>query len=310
MSSLTDLPEVIGFFSYSRDDDEDFGRQLSSLRDAIQKELAAALGLTKRNFHLWQDQEAIAPGEMWETKIAAAINEATFFIPIVTPRAVGSDHCKFEFNAFLTCEQALGRSNLIFPILYITVTALTEDAKWRSDPVLSVIGARQFVDWRKHRQWPTETPTYREAISDFCAKIADALSEPWMSAEERRQREGAESRRRATEQEHREKEAWAAGKRVEEEVRRGQEEVEAQRRGAEEERRRRHAVEAKEQAEKEAPRIQKERTQRIAVEVVPNQTNKKDLKDSKSIQLPFGWVRGMAILLCVSSVALALVILT
>jgi hypothetical protein len=87
-------------------------------------------------------------------------------------------------------------------------------------------------------------------------------------------------------------------------VRRGQEEVEAQRRGAEEERRRRHAVEAKEQAEKEAPRIQKERTQRIAVEVVPNQTNKKDLKDSKSIQLPFGLVRGMAILLCVSSVAL------
>jgi TIR domain len=121
MSSLADFPEVVGFFSYSRDDDEDFGHQLSSLRDAIHKELAAALGRNKRNFRLWQDQDAIAPGEMWEAKIASAINEATFFIPIVTPRAVGSEHCKFEFDAFLARERALGRNNLVFPILYMTV---------------------------------------------------------------------------------------------------------------------------------------------------------------------------------------------
>jgi hypothetical protein len=208
MSSLADLPEIVGFFSYSRDDDEDFGRQLSSLRDAIQKELAAALGRrNKRDFRLWQDQDAIAPGEMWETKIAAAINEATFFIPIVTPRAIGSEHCKFEFNAFVVREAALGRKNLIFPILYITVPALTEDSRWRNDPVLSVVGARRFVDWRKHRHAPIESPAYREAVSDFCAKIGDALREPWASAEQRsrqeadaRLRQEAELRNRAKEE--------------------------------------------------------------------------------------------------------------
>ncbi|MBV9290474.1 MAG: toll/interleukin-1 receptor domain-containing protein, partial [Hyphomicrobiales bacterium] len=156
MSSLAELPEIIGFFSYSREDDEDFSAQLSSLRDAIQKELRAALGRTRRDFHLWQDQQAIAPGEQWESKIASAISEATFFIPIVTPRAVNSKHCRFEFEAFLAREQALGRNNLVFPIHYINVPALTDESKRRSDPVLSIVGARQFVDWRNHRQWPSD----------------------------------------------------------------------------------------------------------------------------------------------------------
>lgn len=41
MSSLADLPEVIGFFIYSREDDEAFEGTLSALRDGIQRELSA-----------------------------------------------------------------------------------------------------------------------------------------------------------------------------------------------------------------------------------------------------------------------------
>jgi len=55
MSSLADLPELIGFFSYSREDDEDFKGTLSTLRDGIQRELRAHLGRSKTSFRLWQD---------------------------------------------------------------------------------------------------------------------------------------------------------------------------------------------------------------------------------------------------------------
>ena len=55
MSSLADLPELVGFFSYSREDDEAFKGSLSALRDAIQRELSAQLGRSKRTFRLWQD---------------------------------------------------------------------------------------------------------------------------------------------------------------------------------------------------------------------------------------------------------------
>jgi hypothetical protein len=108
MASLARLPELVGFFSYSREDDEAFRGSLSALRDAIQRELGAQLGRTKRNFRLWQDQEAIAPGKDWEAEITRAVEQSVFFIPIVTPRAVSSDYCRFEFSSFIAREGTLG----------------------------------------------------------------------------------------------------------------------------------------------------------------------------------------------------------
>ena len=45
MSSLADLPEVVGFFSYSREDDADANGKLSDIRDAIPGSLVAALAV-------------------------------------------------------------------------------------------------------------------------------------------------------------------------------------------------------------------------------------------------------------------------
>ncbi len=42
-----------------------------------------------------------------EAEITKAVAAAVFFIPIVTPRAVGSEYCKFEFDSFLARERAL-----------------------------------------------------------------------------------------------------------------------------------------------------------------------------------------------------------
>src|SRR5471030_3203877 len=101
MSALSDLPELVGFFSYSRDDDEDSHGALSALRDRIQRELRGQLGRSARDFRLWQDKEAIAPGKLWEAEIKAAIEQSTFIIPIVTPTTARSPFCRFEFDAFL-----------------------------------------------------------------------------------------------------------------------------------------------------------------------------------------------------------------
>lgn len=116
MSSLADFPELVGFFSYSRDDDKAFRRSLSTLREAVGSELAARLGRSEKNFRLWQDQEAIAWGDLWESEITKAIEQSAFFIPIITPRAVASKNCKFEFDFFLARQSALGRDDLVFPI--------------------------------------------------------------------------------------------------------------------------------------------------------------------------------------------------
>src|SRR5271167_955872 len=185
MSSLAELPKISGFFSYSREDDEGFKGRLSNLRDAIQRELSAQLGLKKENFRLFQDKEAIAPGKLWEKEIAKAIGEAVFFIPIVTPRAVSSPHCKYEFESFLARERALGRDDLVFPILYRPVKAL----KSSDDPVLSILRERQNVDWHESRHLPVDAPEISELINYFCGKIAEALQERQLTPGERRMQE-------------------------------------------------------------------------------------------------------------------------
>jgi hypothetical protein len=175
MSSLAELPEVVGFFSYSREDDEDFGGMLSGLRDAIQRELRAQLGRSKTTFRLWQDKEAIAPGTLWETEIRNAAAQAVFFIPIVTPRMVNSKYCQFEFDTFLARERALGRSDLIFPILYVPVQGLQNEGQWRNNSVLSFVAERQYVDWQKFRYSDFSNPALREAVGSFARGIVETL---------------------------------------------------------------------------------------------------------------------------------------
>jgi hypothetical protein len=199
MSTLAELPEVVGFFSYSREDDEAFRGTLSALRGGIYHELSAQLGRSKMNFRLWQDHAAIAPGKLWESEIKAAIDQAVFFIPIVTPRAVKSKYCKFEFEAFLAREKELGRNDLVFPILYISVSELENEAKWRNDPVLSIIAQRQYVDWRALRHRDVQTTAVREEIERLCSKVRETLNEPWVSPEERRREAEAKARQQAEE---------------------------------------------------------------------------------------------------------------
>src|SRR5262249_6996171 len=85
------------------------------------KRSCAFNGRTRKDFRLWQDKVAIAHGELWEDTIKKGISESVFFIPIITPTAVRSSYCKFEFESFLAREKELDRNNLIFPILYVPV---------------------------------------------------------------------------------------------------------------------------------------------------------------------------------------------
>jgi hypothetical protein len=207
MSALSDLPELVGFFSYSRDDDEDSHGALSALRDRIQRELRGQLGRSMKTFRLWQDKEAIAPGKLWESEIQTGVEQAVFFIPIITPTVVRSPYCKFELDSFLAREQSLGRSDLVFPILYLSVHGLEDEAQRRNDPVLSIVAKRQYVDWRELRYEDINATEAKRAVAGFCAHIVETLRKPWVSPEERQQEAQrlAQEVQRGREEEHRRK---------------------------------------------------------------------------------------------------------
>jgi hypothetical protein len=234
MSSLADLSDLVGFFSYSREDDQGSRGALSALRDAIQSELSAQLGRSHTDFRVWQDKAAIPLGTLWENQIRDAINQSAFFVPIVTPRAMRSQHCTFEFESFLAREAELGRDDLVFPILYIPVPALEDEKLWRQDPVLKIVGTRQYLDWRDLRHLEHNSPEVRQKVERFCRNISSALRKPWVSLEQRRREAEAEARQRA-EEEHRRNAAEIEAARLAELERRNRE-AEAARRAHEQER--------------------------------------------------------------------------
>jgi hypothetical protein len=260
-TTLAEAEEIVGFFSYSREDDDDSRGALSALRDAIQRELRGQLGRSRQQLRLWQDKEAIAPGRLWESEIKAAVEQAVFFIPIITPTVVKSRYCQTEFEAFLARERALERSDLVFPILYIRVPELEVEARWRDHPVLSVIGARQWMDWRHLRLHPIDDIAVRQAIEQFCATIVAALQAPTPSPEEleHRRQAAAQEAGLAQEAEQRQREEEARAREQQEEELRGQEEArlarEAQQRRAEEE------EQARKEEEEQARRKRQEEAQ-------------------------------------------------
>jgi hypothetical protein len=265
MSSLADLPDLVGFFSYSREDDQGSKGGLSALRDAIQAELSAQLGRSQTDFRIWQDKAAISLGTLWEKEIAQGINQSAFFIPIVTPRALRSQHCSFEFQSFLKREAELGRDDLVFPILYIAVPALEDEKLWRNDPVLSIVGTRQYLDWRELRHHDPSSTEVRQRLERFCRGITSALYKSWISIEDRRRRDEEQARQRS-EEDGRRKTAQIEAERVAQEERRRRDaeaarraeeaeharlaEEEARQRAAEERRRQKAAAEQRQQEER------------------------------------------------------------
>ena len=105
---------------------------------------------------------------------------------------------------------------------------MESEAQWRNDPVLSIVGMRQYVDWRPLRHLDARMPTVREQIERFCDKVVEALREPWVSPEERRVEaarlaEEEWQRTEAANQAEEEKRRAAAARRAEEEKRRAKE---------------------------------------------------------------------------------------
>ena len=198
MSSLAKQfsDDLVGFFSYSREDDEGFDDALSNFRKAIQRDLSAQLGRKKENFRIWQDRYAIPHGAPWRKEIADAIDQAVFFIPIVTPRAVESPFCAYEFETFLAREKQLGRGDLIFPILYIPVPEL-DDGSWKEHPVLKIVKERQYLDWCDYRPRKLSDDEIQTKLIHFCRNIASAMRLPWQRPQQPLQQPHEEAREAA-----------------------------------------------------------------------------------------------------------------
>jgi hypothetical protein len=170
------LPPV-GFWSYSRLDDELSGGKLSAIRRLLQAELQQQYG--KDRIQIFQDAAAISHGAEWEQEIGASLSRSTFFIPIITPGFIQSEWCCREVAMFLQRERELfayypelrSRSR-IFPVLWIDFESVDPH-----DPsIVEALKTRQWFDYSGMRFRSLEDEQVQQAVAQFATSIRTLLS--------------------------------------------------------------------------------------------------------------------------------------
>ena len=163
------------FLSYTRADDRRERGRISQFRQELEEEMRAVTG---EAFEIFQDVDDIDVGERWSEKLDQMLDEARFFIPIVTPSYFKSKACRDELAKFLKAEKAKGRAVLVLPIYYIECDVL-EDADLRTtDPLAMEIHERQHHDWRKLRHSSFSTKAVKIALHDLARAIGNARRSP------------------------------------------------------------------------------------------------------------------------------------
>src|SRR5215211_1934343 len=158
------------FMSYTRRDNR--SGELTQLREKLQSEVEEAFG---NEFNIFQDNDSITIGQNWKRQIEESLDEAIFFIPVITPSFFLSEYCRLELQRFLERETKLGRDDLIFPIYYRPTPHLEDEEKRKSDEMAQAIEAHQYVDWRELRFEDYESVLVRRGVAAIASSICDVM---------------------------------------------------------------------------------------------------------------------------------------
>jgi hypothetical protein len=130
--SVSRTPDA--FVSYTRFDDQHEGGAISEFRQRLADAVRAVTG---EPFAIFRDVDGIGLGEQWGEKLSDILDEARFFIPIMTPSYFNSKACREELERFLRAEAGCGRKDLILPVYYITSPVLEDIDRRTADPLAS-----------------------------------------------------------------------------------------------------------------------------------------------------------------------------
>lgn len=162
--------KAAAFLSYVHLDDE--AGHVTNFHKHLKREVNMAVGY---EFQIFLDREDIGTGQNWPRRIEEALDEALFFIPILTQGFFNSKYCRAELRRFLERERKLDRDDLIFPVYFVDARVLNEEALRVRDDLALVIASRQYADWRNLRHEPFTNPLVGRTLENLAMQIRDAL---------------------------------------------------------------------------------------------------------------------------------------
>lgn len=163
------MTQARGFLSYQHDDDKAEGGRICQLVRDISEQYEL---LTAERIELFLDRDHIAWGEEWRSRIGESLSSVAFFIPILTPRYFLSVECRRELQIFARRADRIGVRDLILPILYVDVPALSNESS--EDDLINLVRTFQWEDWTQLRFAARDSGEYRSAVSRLARRLKDA----------------------------------------------------------------------------------------------------------------------------------------
>ena len=163
-----------GFLSYVVKDDKADGGRIGELAEDVRTQYEAITGET---VELFFGSMSLKWGDEWRQRIDEEIENAAFFIPVITPRFFMSQECRKELRAFSERAVARGVKGIILPLYYIAVPALEGESLDPPDEMIETIDRFQRKDWRDLRFKERNSEAYRRAVADIACRLAAASRE-------------------------------------------------------------------------------------------------------------------------------------
>jgi hypothetical protein len=172
------MPEWNAFWSYAHVDDRHDQNRVLRLR----KDLSDRMHLrTGESFEIFADRTGLQWGADWEATIDDALLRTAFFIPIVTPCFLKSTECRRELKRFADSAEAVGLTELILPIYYVTCERLEPSSNAErapvEDDVVELILKYQWQDFRIPALENRSSARYRQAVDHLAEELMRRTAE-------------------------------------------------------------------------------------------------------------------------------------
>jgi hypothetical protein len=160
-------PSARAFCSYVRKDNENFGTAVEYLVEDIKALHEAETG---RTLQIFLDRTDIGWGQDFRDAISDSVENATFFIPIITARYFQSEYCRDELLSFYGKCRNLGVTELILPIILAGASQIREDS---DDELVRVVARIQYIDWS--HIWPAgrDSSAWRIGVMDLVQRLVN-----------------------------------------------------------------------------------------------------------------------------------------
>lgn len=156
------------FCSYRRTDDADlFSGVVRSLVRDLKTLYKADTG---HQLEIFLDRDELQWGDDFESAISQAVQDAVFFMPIITANYFESDWCRREFYGFYGKAQSLGVVELVLPVLLAGSHLVSVNA---SDPIARIVATTQYLDWSNLWQQGPDSAQWRTAITGMVRRIRE-----------------------------------------------------------------------------------------------------------------------------------------